>query len=693
MSLECFITEKGVERKAGMEDLLPILGENRLALQHIIRECNKNAKIYLASVLAYLPGEIKEIVYGNMSPRVAGRLKKQVRSRETGDRKHKSYAMQQKEKLIDFIGRHENIEPLYLEFPEHITFRPHELKEEEILEMLEPSITALEAFTKEFEEALESGKLDIAYIGQYMTHKDMRKVFQNNFDKLPKIRRLSIRGKDLPVAALLFETGKIEELYVSGDVKGKWPPFMENCQALIKLELPYCSRLSEFPSWIRNAPLLRELSIGNTKIASVPEWIGEFRFLTKLSLFGNKNLKTLPDSIGNLKNLDKLEIRHSPIRTLPDSMGNLKNLTRLYLDDLLIKEMPEWIGGFRSLTVLSLRENKVLRKLPASIGSLKNLIDLNLGYSPIKKLPDSIINCTSLRNVDILGTKVSSVPDFILSVKSFKDNKIIQLIPQGPSLSYECFCNSYYKIVKAVFNYNEKSMSEGLLALEEKTEFLAEGFFKRGMRMLVDGTDAETIQNILGAQLERESNYYRRKLMETAMEGILCMEAGYPEVESVFTLASVVKIKNNPLEDHCAKYLAGKSTSISDIDFEALMLPEEEREETRFIKRAMALSEKARREGLLALEECLDRKGIAGRDVFEYGLPLIIDGMDSRVIEKVLDNLVERETDPVRKNFAQAKKATVMSINGSDNPRVLCQILLAYFDEDITGEFRRMIDD
>jgi flagellar motor component MotA len=158
-------------------------------------------------------------------------------------------------------------------------------------------------------------------------------------------------------------------------------------------------------------------------------------------------------------------------------------------------------------------------------------------------------------------------------------------------------------------------------------------------------------------------------------------------------MTSVVNIKNNPLEGLCAKYLAGKSISIYTIDFEAAMLPEEEREETRFIRRAMALSETMRREGYLALEESLDREGIAERDVFEYGLPLVIDGLDHNVIEKVLDNLVECESDPVRKNFAQAKKAAVMSINDGDNPRVLCQILMSYFDDDISGEFRRMIGD
>jgi len=196
LSLECFIIEDGAERKAGLEDLLPILGENRWALQHIIREC-KNTKIYLASALAYLPGEIKETVYSNVSPRVAGSLKKRVRSMETGKRHQKIYAMQHKKKLIDLIGKHENTEPLYIEFPEHIFFKNTKPEEEEV-EELEPSLTALESFTEDFEEALDSGKLQIDYIGQYMTHKEMRKVFQDNLDKLPKIRRLYIREKICP---------------------------------------------------------------------------------------------------------------------------------------------------------------------------------------------------------------------------------------------------------------------------------------------------------------------------------------------------------------------------------------------------------------------------------------------------------------------------------------------------------------
>ena len=102
---------------------------------------------------------------------------------------------------------------------------------------------------------------------------------------------------------------------------------------------------------------------------------------------------------------------------------------------------------------------------------------------------------------------------------------------------------------------------------------------------------------------------------------------------------------------------------------------------------------KARREGLLAMEEHIDHEGIAARDVFEYGLPLAIDGWDPVDIRKILDNLISHETDPVRKNIAQAKEEAVLSIQAGDNPRVLLTKLCAFFGEDIAEEAGRILDD
>ena len=41
---------------------------------------------------------------------------------------------------------------------------------------------------------------------------------------------------------------------------------------------------------------------------------------------GLNQLKELPESIGNLSNLQKLDIRYNQLKELPESIGNLSNL-------------------------------------------------------------------------------------------------------------------------------------------------------------------------------------------------------------------------------------------------------------------------------------------------------------------------------------------------------------------------------
>ena len=765
--MECFITENGVERKAGLEDLFPLITDkDGRAFRYFLREAM--SKMGLAEALAFLPDEMKEMVYRNVSPRVGGTLKKRVSYVET--KYGKDSIERSKVKLIDFFGKYEKGKEWGKLFPPQITW-----KESEEAKAKKPS--PLESLIKLIEKALISGELDITYyytdgITQDDIHRQIGGTFKDHRNDLQKIRRLRIRGKDLPAAALLFETGKIEELeifYEFDDAANGFagPSFLENCHALTKLIL-YHNGFSELPSWIRNAPSLRDLSISNGSITTLPDWIGDLQSLTRLSLYsngklgtlpgsignlknldefligyspinrlpdslcnlknlkslgfngllidkipdwlgdlqslrelslyGNGKLKTLPDGIGNLKNLVKLNISFMPIEKLPDSMGNLKNLQTLSIERTDIEELPSWFGNLQSLTELSLDHNGILRTLPDSIGNLTNLTTLDLGYSSIEKLPDTIVNCTALVSVDIFGTKISSLPDFFKSVNNFNDNTLIEIIPtptgrQGRSISYWSFCNSYYKLAATILAFSDKARREGLLALEEELEHFAEGFFKLGIRLVVDGTDAGIIRDILQTRLERENDFYRKKLMEVAMKGILSIQAGDSKMAITFLFASLVNIENNQLAAACAKYLSGDIDAIDSVNLYTAIQPEEEREEIMLIKRAVELSEIARREGFLALEEHIDCKGIAARDVFEYGLPLVIDGWDAVNITKILDNLIEHETDPVRKNIAMAKKKAILSIYNGDNPRLLIGMLCAFFDEGIETEIRGLFDE
>jgi flagellar motor component MotA len=97
-------------------------------------------------------------------------------------------------------------------------------------------------------------------------------------------------------------------------------------------------------------------------------------------------------------------------------------------------------------------------------------------------------------------------------------------------------------------------------------------------------------------------------------------------------------------------------------------------------KRALEYSEKSRKEGLLSLEDDLDQAKINVRDIFEYGMSFVIDGMDCGVIEEILTNIIKREKDEDMTILKNIQKEAVIMIQAGTNPRLLCAVLNSYTD-------------
>ncbi|MDD9855846.1 MAG: leucine-rich repeat domain-containing protein [Gammaproteobacteria bacterium] len=117
--------------------------------------------------------------------------------------------------------------------------------------------------------------------------------------------------------------------------------------------------------------------------------------LRLLNLYG-RELSYLPESIGNLTNLEHLYLGNNDLIVLPDSVGDLTNLKVLYLWRNYFSELPDSIGNLANLEVLDLDHN-LLSVLPESIGNLTNLKCLHLESNGLVLLPDSIGNLTDLR--------------------------------------------------------------------------------------------------------------------------------------------------------------------------------------------------------------------------------------------------------------------------------------------------------
>jgi len=114
-------------------------------------------------------------------------------------------------------------------------------------------------------------------------------------------------------------------------------------------------------------------------------------------------------------------------------------------------------------------------------------------------------------------------------------------------------------------------------------------------------------------------------------------------------------------------------------------------EKINFIIKALSLSEKARREGLLALEDETNEhvEEVNNRDIFWYGLRFVIDGTDSKDVKKILKPLINSELDEI-------KKEAVLSIQKGNNPRMTLHILGSLLNkkewQDLRANFLHLLD-
>lgn len=95
-------------------------------------------------------------------------------------------------------------------------------------------------------------------------------------------------------------------------------------------------------------------------------------------------------------------------------------------------------------------------------------------------------------------------------------------------------------------------------------------------------------------------------------------------------------------------------------------------------ERALKLAEKARREGFLVIDELIDEDKYDQRDVMELGLRLVVDGLDSAFVDKVLTNIINLETDNEIKVLKTIKKEAVLSLQAGNHPRLMAVLLNSY---------------
>ncbi|MFB2922126.1 ADP-ribosylation family protein [Aerosakkonema funiforme] len=138
-----------------------------------------------------------------------------------------------------------------------------------------------------------------------------------------------------------------------------------------------------------------------------------------LSLYSDR-IDTLPPEIGELTQLESLNLNYNNLKDLPEELGRLSNLQELYLVGNYLDRIPDAICNLTQLRKLDLRENP-LAEICDRIGKLTLLEELCLGHENLTKFPVSLCRLTSLKKLYITASNIAELPPEIGKISALEE--------------------------------------------------------------------------------------------------------------------------------------------------------------------------------------------------------------------------------------------------------------------------------
>ncbi|XP_031500947.1 disease resistance protein RPV1-like isoform X2 [Nymphaea colorata] len=236
------------------------------------------------------------------------------------------------------------------------------------------------------------------------------KELPDNICQLSSLETLSL-SRCSKVSVLAKHLGDMESLkhLILDQTKIKaLPDSMKQLKKLILLSLDGCRSLTELPEWIASMEALRKLTLQGSTVEKIPESVGHLTNLSTLNAEGC-SIVALPHSIGSAKSLRRIYVDHTAIKVVPDSIGSLERLEILSLDGCNgIKSLPSSIGLLKNLAELSIGaqvgSSGGIKELPEGFGRLTALRRLNMDNNlELLTVPSSFFQISSLENLSARG--------------------------------------------------------------------------------------------------------------------------------------------------------------------------------------------------------------------------------------------------------------------------------------------------
>ena len=216
--------------------------------------------------------------------------------------------------------------------------------------------------------------------------------------------------------------------------------FAADNDTVTALSMRYCA-LTTLPESIGQLGNLQELDVTGNQLTALPTNLSQLTRLTALSMARNQ-LDALPEFLWQLTELRLLNVAENQLSALSERIGDLTRLHTLDIGHNALTALPESLGKLTDLTFFLYISNNQLTTLPASLFEhLSNLLYLNITDNHLTTLPEHIGNLTNLKELRLYNNALTVLPASLRKLTRLKElhiqnNRLATLPPSIGNLTH-----------------------------------------------------------------------------------------------------------------------------------------------------------------------------------------------------------------------------------------------------------------